>query len=383
MQAMTKHPKILGVAHGDPNSPVTYSGVPYHLFAQLRQMGHLVGVADGFIRKDYIDAFCGLLDVRRSLREFRPKHNAIWRFCNYGMKTLTKRFQEIERTMPAHNVVLQFGVGALPIDGVKLVAHVEISVATAINTEIFARAYGFDGHNKRKIKEAIAGERYFLDRCSLVITNSEWTAEGLRQQGVNDGRLRIRTPAAGTEDPGVVERRWDECNILFVGIDWERKGGPLLLKAFDRVRRANPKAVLWIAGCKPSVRMKGVRVYGYLRKDVPRERELLNSLYSNATIFCMPTYWDSTGIVYMEAALWGLPVVMLKGQGREGIFPKSMAIHVERATASALAETLIELGKRPEVMAGMGKCGRQIVLENYTWPVVAAKIVEDIKEITC
>jgi len=383
MQAMTKHPKILGVAHGDPNSPSTYSGVPYHLFAQLRQMGYLVGAVDGFIRKDYIDTFCGLLDVRRSLREFRPKHNALWRFCNYGMKTLTRRFQQAERTMFAHDVVLQFGVGALPVDGVKLVSHVEISVATAINTDIFAKRYGFNNHSRRKIKEAIAGEKYFLDRCSLVITNSEWTAEGLRQQGVDNGRLRIRTPAAGAEDPGIVERKWDVCNILFVGIDWERKGGPLLVEAFSKVRKANPKATLSIVGCKPQVRMDGVKVYGYLRKDVPDERDLLNSLYRSATIFCMPTYWDSTGIVYMEAALWGLPVVMLKGQGREKLFPPSMGIHIEHTTALALAETLVELGKKPEIMAEMGKCGRQIVLQNYTWPVVAAKIAEDIKEIIC
>jgi alpha-maltose-1-phosphate synthase len=373
-------PLILGVSLGDPHSPNTYSGVPFHLFEQLRKIGHLVGVADSYIRSPF-DYGRGRLDFRRSFCALRPRSNVLWRYRPLGMEILTDRFRKMEKTMPEHDVVLQIGVGAIPLEGKKLVAHVEISVATAINTHAFAKAHGFTGHSSRHIREAIAGERQFLDRCNLVITNSEWTAQGIREQGVGADRLRIYPPAAGIEDPGELSRDWEKCNILFVGTEWERKGGELLIDAFVKVRNAIPSATLTIVGCRPKIRESGVTAVGYLHKERPEELAYLKSLYKDSTIFCMPSHWDSTGIVYMEAALWGLPVVMLRGQGREKIFPSSMAVHIDKSTPDALAEVLIQLGKSPESMASMGKCGREIVLANYMWPKVAQDIVKDIRSI--
>lgn len=377
---LNKQPAVLGVALGDPGSPMTYSGVPFHLFAELRRLGCLVGVADSLVERP-IDVFTGIVDFHRSLLALRPKRNSLWRYSKKGMEALSKRFQQIQKKMPSHDVVLQIGVGAMPSDKVKLAVHIEISVATAINTETYAKSYGFFDHGAHKVAEAIEGERRFLERCSMVWTNSNWTAEGLREQGVDERRIKIYPPAAGIKDPGTVGRDWSKCNILFVGSKWQSKGGELLIEAFTKIRKANPEATLSVVGCKPSINMPGVKVYGYLRKDRPDELVLLNSIYRNTTIFCMPSYWETTGMVYMEAALWGLPVVMLRGQDRERIFPESMAVHVDRANASEIAEVLIELCRSPETMARMGMCGRELVLKKYTWPKVAQKIYEGIKEL--
>jgi glycosyltransferase involved in cell wall biosynthesis len=120
---------------------------------------------------------------------------------------------------------------------------------------------------------------------------------------------------------------------------------------------------------------------GYLRKDRPEDLATIEQLYRDATIFCMPSYWESTGIVYMEAALWGLPVVMLKGQGREEIFPASMAIHVGQFEGAALAEALTDLSRSPDRMQQMGASGRQTVLEKYTWAKVAQRLYQEIQTI--
>ena len=203
-------PVILGVSLGDPNSLSTYSGVPYHLFEEFRRMGCLAGVANSYLNK-YIACFNGNIDIHRSLQHFRIKPNALWRFRKRGMDILSKHFQTIQSKCPPHNVVFQIGVGALPKPDVKLVAHVEISVATAIRTEIFAKSYGFWGHKPEHVKEAIEGEKRFLERCSFVWTNSRWTAEGLYEQGLEDKRIKIYPPAAGIADPGNIERDWNKC----------------------------------------------------------------------------------------------------------------------------------------------------------------------------
>lgn len=51
--------------------------------------------------------------------------------------------------------------------------------------------------------------------------------------------------------------RYAAGRILFVGIDWERKGGPTLLAAFDKIAQRYPQATLTIAGCSPTCRTHG------------------------------------------------------------------------------------------------------------------------------
>lgn len=372
-------PRILGVTLGQPDSIRTYSGVPYHLFEEFKKMGCLAATASSF-SFDWRDVLRGDLDIGRSLKARRPRPDALWRYRPRGMKALSTRFRQKLASMPAHDMVFQIGVGAMPEACTPLAAHVEISVATAIETDVFAKEYGFTGHNHRAVAEAVAGEREFLNRCLLVWTNSEWTAQGIMAQGVKREKIFVHPPAAGVKDPGDLDRDWNKCNILFVGVDWIRKGGPLLLEAFRTVRQYNPQARLFIVGCDPSVDEDGVEVFGYLRKNVPEQVQQLEKVYREATIFCMPSHWESTGIVYMEAACLGLPLVMLKGQGREEIFPSKMAVHVDPPSASTLSEALVTLSQSPEAMESMGNAGRAMVRENYTWEKLAPRLYD---EFTC
>jgi len=97
--------------------------------------------------------------------------------------------------------------------------------------------------------------------------------------------------------------RFRAKNILFVGIDWKRKGGPVLLEAFRRVRHAHPEATLTIVGRSPEVTQPGVEVVGRLPLiEVAR-------YYRSASIFCLPTLNEPFGLVLLEAFSYGLPIV--------------------------------------------------------------------------
>jgi glycosyltransferase involved in cell wall biosynthesis len=82
-------------------------------------------------------------------------------------------------------------------------------------------------------------------------------------------------------------------NILFVGTDWVRKGGPDLLKAFRQVRKLHPQAVLNIVGCKPDIQEAGVNVIGRLPRDE------LHRYFSDARMFVLPTVHEAFGIVFV------------------------------------------------------------------------------------
>lgn len=364
---------MLGITWGPAMSASTYSGVPHLLFADLADRGRLAGVLDAKQVRP-ADVATGLLDWRRTISARRPRVHALWRFLPESIDRLSTRSRRLQGAAPDHDTVLQFGVAGLPDPAVPLVAHVEISVETALGADHFASTYGFAGVPDRLATRAIEGERRFLDACTLVWTNSTWTAEGLRRQGVGDDRLRICPPGCGMPDPGTVVRDWSRASILFVGKFWESKGGDLLLEAFRDLRRRRPDSTLTIIGCEPEVSEPGVEVLGFLDKGSTRDAAAIDRAFRRATVFCMPSHWESIGIVYMEAALYGLPVVMLAGQGREAVFPASMAVHVAWPDAELLSQELDSLTSDPERMQRLGADGRARVLAELTWPAVGRRV---------
>jgi glycosyltransferase involved in cell wall biosynthesis len=373
--------RILGTTLGNPHSAATYSGVPYHLFAQLERSRSLVGRFNVDLRRP-IDLARGFIDFHRSIESKRPVRNAYWRFLPENIKLQTRRLKPLVENQPKHDAVLQIGVGGIPaMTGTLMAAHAEISVQAAATLEIFSASYGFARQRNRLLARAIEGELEFLSQCDMIWTNTRWTADTFAHHGLPVEKFWIHAPACNTDDPGLIERQADAPpHVLFAGKDWVRKGGPLLLEAFAILRKRFAGARLTIMGCLPPLRDPGVEVIGFLDKKIPAEARRIDEAFRSATVFCMPSHWESVGLVYMEAALYGLPVVMLRGQGRDQVFPETMAVHLDSAAVNSLADVLIQLHEAPEASQKMGRAGRRHVLDNYTWPVVAERLLGRMKK---
>ena len=113
--------------------------------------------------------------------------------------------------------------------------------------------------------------------------------------------------------------------ILFVGHDFERKGGDVLVKAFQRVRAAIPDARLLLVGRGAHLRGNyadlqgnhpGVTVLGEIE-----DRHQLSALYRTATVFCLPARFEPFGLVLLEAMAHGVPCVA----SRVGGIPQILA----------------------------------------------------------
>jgi glycosyltransferase involved in cell wall biosynthesis len=100
------------------------------------------------------------------------------------------------------------------------------------------------------------------------------------------------------------------CRLLFVGVDWRRKGGDV---AVDIVRRLNERGVpaeIHVAGCTPPEELPDfVRVHGFISKTSGEGRRRLDDLFSAAHFLILPTRADCTPVVFPEACSFGLPVL--------------------------------------------------------------------------
>jgi glycosyltransferase involved in cell wall biosynthesis len=220
----------------------------------------------------------------------------------------------------------------------------------------------------------IARERLIYRRAAAVLVWSEHVARSLAEDyGVERERI-VRVGVGGDSELEPTAGSYDSRRILFVGRDWERKGGPDLLAAFAALRARVPGATLVVAGCRPRVEDPGVTVLGDVR---PAE---VRRLMGEAAVFCMPTLREPFGLVFVEAAAHGLPVVATRiGALPDIVVEGETGFLVEPHDVAALSGRLERLLLDPAEGARLGAAGRRRALDRYTWLGVAARIAAAVR----
>ncbi len=169
-------------------------------------------------------------------------------------------------------------------------------------------------------------------------------------------------------------RDWSSPRFLFVGVDWERKGGPGLLRAFARLRELVPAATLDLVGGHPSVAQPGVTTHGMRSLSREQDRELIGRLFARATCFVMPSRIEPFGIVHVEAAAAGVPSIGSSvGGPRDVIAPPHGGLVVEPGDEPGLLEAMRRLCD-PRTASAMGAAARERA-RLYTWTHVAERLL--------
>jgi glycosyltransferase involved in cell wall biosynthesis len=175
-------------------------------------------------------------------------------------------------------------------------------------------------------------EKRAIQKSSFLIYPSEWAA----QSAINDFRaerssIGIVPFGANLDAPPSVEilrqkNPSEVCRLLFLAVEWRRKGGDLAFQTFLELKNRGIKTKLTVCGCSPpeGVSDPDLEVTGFLNKNVPSERERIERLLLNSDFMLMPTRADCTPIVFCEASAFGLPSVTtdtggVKGAVRHGI----------------------------------------------------------------
>jgi phosphatidylinositol alpha-mannosyltransferase len=224
----------------------------------------------------------------------------------------------------------------------------------------------------------LLGARRKLNRLAVRLAVSDaaaWT--GRRFYG---GRYRVVPNGVAVPEHGAPAARrraaGEPLRVAFVGQAVERKGLPVLLRAFEALRAEIP-AELTIVGASQEeiapllVEPAGITALGRVG-DEERHAVLLGS-----DLLCAPSLGgESFGMVLTEAFATGTPVVASDIAGyRDVVTDGADGLLVPRGDATRLAETLRDLALDPERTWRMGAVARTSA-DRYAWPRVAAQVVE-------
>ncbi|HZU70439.1 MAG TPA: glycosyltransferase family 4 protein [Ktedonobacteraceae bacterium] len=170
---------------------------------------------------------------------------------------------------------------------------------------------------KRSIYELNTLEELALKKASLVLCSSEWAARSaLEDYHTEKRKVHVLPQGTNIEHPPAREEVWrkrksDRCRLLFVGVDWQRKGGEIAFETLLRLEELGIQAELIVCGCVPPPQFSHERmmVIPYLYKSDEKQREQLEQLYMTSDFFLLPTRSESYGMVFAEASAFGLPSI--------------------------------------------------------------------------
>jgi glycosyltransferase involved in cell wall biosynthesis len=365
-------PRLVVATPGHPLDPGTWSGTSAFLVRALDRAGALEGSVDASSRA--VDRLEQLASFSPNRARWRQRYHSRSSFASGIARSL--RSGVIRRRLDGEPAaVLHVGAWALLPGQVRASYH-DGNLAVSL-----ARGEPLLDPRSRSVQGALESDRRFYDEMDVLLPMSDW----LRRSFVEDygqDPAKVVTVGAGAnlhELPDVPERTFEQPRFLFVGKQWERKGGPQLLKAFRHVHAERPDAELWVVGPERApASTPGVRFFERISRASADGERRLGELYSGATAFAMPSVYEPFGIVFLEAMAFGLACVASDRCAMPEIVADGVSgFTVGAHDVDALGQRLLDLTD-PERARAFGEAGRRRLVERFTWDVVAAKIVAAI-----
>jgi len=222
----------------------------------------------------------------------------------------------------------------------------------------------------------LLGARRMLNHLHVRIAVSEaaaWT--GRRFFG---GHYRVIPNGVAMPEPALLAAGppADRLRIVFVGQAVERKGLPVMLRAFEALREHVPAELQIVGATEDEVRPlllddRGVEILGKI-SDAEKTAAI-----SSAHVLCAPSLGgESFGMVLTEAFAARTPVVASDIAGyRDVVRHGTDGLLVPRGDATELAEALRDLWLEPARRAQMARAAAEHA-PRYAWPRVADEVLE-------
>lgn len=375
--------KIAFLTPMDPQDRRAWSGILFHTYQALQKYcGDVVSLPTPesqsrarFKRTLY-----------KKLRLFVKKYAAYNPFFSMGRKYFVNNYRiasarKFAKKVPAWLAANSFDVIVAPASTTE-VAFVDADIPIVlIEDATFAALHNYypqySSLPRRAAREMNAHSAKAIEKARLLIYASSWAAQSaIKDYGAPQEKVHVVPMGANFESPPPVEiiqekGRSEQCRLLFIGFDWQRKGGDIAYETLLALEDLGIQAELTVCGCVPPGKYshRRMKVIPYLDKNDPVQYRELEQLYLKSDFLLLPTRNECFGLVFCEANAFGLPVITTRTGGvpevvRDGengfLLPVS-------ARGSAYAETIASLYRDEQRYAQLVQSSRAAFDERLNW----------------
>ena len=273
---------------------------------------------------------------------------------------------------------------------VVLSAHVVVSPAAWVTSQVLGVPFVQYVYGSEVMSRPGAA-RFACAHAAAVVAISRFS-EDLVAHHISDGsRLRLIPPGVDLPRAHGGQSVRQPFVVTVARLEERYKGHDVLIRAMPLIRARVPQARLVVIGdgqLRPVYRAwanslgldDAVTFLGEL-PDEARDQWL-----DTASVFALPSRVGSTGgegfgIVYLEAAVHGLPVVAANvGGSRDAVVDGVTGVLVEATDHVAVADVIADLLADPARGRAQGMAG-QARARNFAWPQIALRVEDLLLEV--
>lgn len=168
-----------------------------------------------------------------------------------------------------------------------------------------------------------------LDRAAGAVFACEWAAQSaIEDYGADPSRVHVVPMGASVPKrvsfdevkQALENRSTNRCNLLWMGVDWERKGGSTAVAVMQELQKLGIPATLQVVGRSEDQigpQPEGVTALGFIGKSSAEDQTRWAECFLNADFFVFPTLAEAAGLVFGEASAFGVPSIATSVGGVE------------------------------------------------------------------
>jgi len=306
--------KIAFVTSNDPTSITSWSGTSSHMYTGLKSFAEVEPICPSLSKFQRLYLRKWSLLERLTGKRFLSKHSISYsRFCSrYVQRKLGDgKFDLV--FAPAASAEIAFLKTSLPV--------IYLSDATFnLMVDYYER---FSNLSRTSVKAGNLIEKRALSLAKRIIVSSHWAENSiLKDYLVPSDKVTVipfgpNITTATHRESGRSRSLKQPIRLLFVGVDWKRKGGETAYIVMKELNSRGVETYLTVCGCVPPKEFddKRMNVIPFLDKSKRDELDTFYKLFEEASFFILPTRAECFGMVLGEAASFGLPALATRTGG--------------------------------------------------------------------
>jgi glycosyltransferase involved in cell wall biosynthesis len=229
--------------------------------------------------------------------------------------------------------------------------------------------------------------RSVLESCACLFP-TKWAAQSaIRDYGADPSRVHVIPWGANIDATEITPVDCavpsGTCQLVFIGVDWLRKGGDIAVATALRLSEAGHSVRLHIIGATPESldRARVIVTHGFIDKGTEAGRLRFDSIMRQAAFLFVPTRQDCSPMVFPEANSYGVPIITTRTGGVADVVQEGVNGHhlPMDATPDEYADLIWRLWSERTRYAQLRRSSRarfDTLLNWSTWLSEAAPIIE-------
>lgn len=364
--------KVAYVLSSDPNDKRSWSGTCFSTYEQLKRH---YDVDVYIIKEDIIDKLWGII-IRNWMRITRKC--IAYKFTKFYTKRCGKK---VEDALRGKKYDAAFFIGTFLLSDAK---HLDIPKVLYYTDATFNNMLNYYAHGLSRLAQK-QGDKIHKDAMTNATHNlfaSEWAINSaINYYGIPAEKCHLARVGANVDTSDFKKKlEEDTINLLFVGVEWGRKGGDIAVECIRYLTKTDKehKYVLHLVGVQPpyDIPDENIKVYGFLNRNIPEQKQLMIELREKANLFVLPTQAECAGIVFGESSAYGIPSITFD-TGGIGSYVTNGENGYRLPMGSKgkdFAEKIMEIVNDKETLEYMQKRCKEIYKEKLNWDCLGDKI---------